>query len=291
LPPKVPITRQQSDDAVWSVIQAIENLHREGTYRNILDSLQADVVPKWLQYAFPSYQQGRRFRLMFSGSEPYLAAAMKALRQWARRYHLTRRENETCKLEGLAQAGLIEEDEANPEQPVEWALAWGLRICKEHEQKRRKQVPQGILPPDVQQSLTPVSTGTPGIFEASPLSVASSLPQVLPPGWLNLSLDIKGPLVATEGFGEFKKRLLPNINDKLKAIYQEAKARQQPMPLPKPAYRKKRQLDHYWWFVLFQCAGKSYAKIAEGYNSGDDTTIRKGVHRVALEVGVTLRGN
>jgi len=167
-----------------------------------------------------------------------------------------------------------------------------MMICKEHEEKRRKQVPQGILPPDVLAvSDAGVKQAFPGIFEASQPSAASSLPRVLPPGWLNLSLDIKGPLVATEGFGEFKKRLVPNINDKLKAIYQEAKARRQPIPRPRPAYCTKRQLDHYRWFVLYQCAGKSYPEIAEGSKSGDDTTIRKGVHRVALEVGVTLRGN
>jgi hypothetical protein len=194
---------------------------------------------------------------------------MAALRQWARNYHLTDLKNE----------------------PVEWVLDWGMGVCKDQEDARRNQMPQGILPPDVQQSVTAALTGTPGILGTSPLSAASSLPRVVPPGWLKLSLEIEGPL-ANEGWGEFKKRLLPNINDKLKAIYQEAKAsRQQPKPLPEPAYRPKRRLDHYRWFVLYQCAGKSYPKIAEGYEGGDDTTIRKGVHRVALEVGVKLRGN
>jgi len=123
LPPKVPITRQQSDDAVWSVIQTIRHLHDEGTYRDILDSLQADVVPKWLEYAFPPHQQGTRFRLRFARSEPY-HAAMKALRQWARRYHLTRTENGRCKLEGLAQAGLIELKKMRQTQNSRWNGLW-----------------------------------------------------------------------------------------------------------------------------------------------------------------------
>jgi hypothetical protein len=34
--------------------------------------------------------------------------------------------------------GLVDEDEIHPEQPVPWAIEWGMRICTAHEGSRRR---------------------------------------------------------------------------------------------------------------------------------------------------------
>ena len=83
---------------------------------------------------------------------------------------------------------------------------------------------------------------------------------------------------------------MPSINAVLRSMYYEAKAARQVKAKPTIPYRKKCQ-SHYLWFVLYQCAGWTYARIAEQTSAGEDSTIRKGVHKVATEVGVTLRGS
>jgi len=123
------ITLGQFKKACSSVVDAIDQLHDKGVYRDILDSLGSAVVPLWFAYHFPPDKNQKPFasyRLHVQRHEN----ARKALIQWAKRYHLIRVTGRNpSELRRLAAYGLIDEDDATPEQPVEWALNWGMTIC------------------------------------------------------------------------------------------------------------------------------------------------------------------
>jgi hypothetical protein len=299
--------RQSSlKEAQQAVIDAIYALHKEGKFCEILASIRAEAVPRWLEYVFPA-ERGKRCR--FSDHDRQYEDALKAVRQWARRYHLTRREDERLRLLGSSRIGPIDEEEANPEQPVEWVLEWGKAILEAHELEISHRVAAIPITPwikgpspgtllssqgncDSPTQTTPLREAQSGPSGALPTSGSTTdvpLPDMPPPAALHLELN-QGGASADESWGQFKERVMREVESQLKAIFEETKAIRESKP--KRAYHRKRKSDHYRWFVLYQCAGWSYDRIAEKVTGkGECSTIRKGVGKVAAELGVTLSGN